>query len=57
MGGGGLRTIIFAVLTFALSTVIINILVTGTDTGSTLIQTLGPVALGIVTIWVIIKMI
>ena len=46
MSTGGFKTIAVAIIVFILGLTMITTMVTGTDTGSTLISTLGPIALG-----------
>ena len=56
-GSKGLNTIVYGFVTFAAATIIMNVMITGTDTGSVLVQTLAPVLLGIVVLFIILKMV
>lgn len=54
MTTGGFKMIAVAIIVFILGLTMITTMVTGTDTGSTLVKTLGPIALGAAVLMAII---
>ena len=57
MGGKALATIIGGIVTYAVSSIVVLTMITGTGTGDTLIQALFLVVLAVAVVMVVIKMI
>ena len=52
---GALGTVIGGMVTFYVATLFLTTLITGTDAGSNLITTIGPILLSLVVIYIILR--